>query len=116
MPTLRTTGGHLLTLEGGVGGGTDVFMTSPGASQGVSQLNAKRTDLSPIVALLIALHIAASPTARFTVAATLDWDLSPRRYVAVTGAARDILIQPLAFRPGLVLGMSFEIAHVGVAR
>jgi hypothetical protein len=116
VPTWRTTGGHLLTFEAGLGGGADVFVISPGATEGVGPLSAKRTDASPIVASLLALHIAVSPTARFTLAATLDWDLSPRRYVVVNGAARDTLIQPLSFRPGLTLGMSFEIARTGVAR
>ncbi len=116
VPTWRTMGGHLLTFEAGLGGGVDVFVISPGATEGVGQLSAKRTDVSPIVAALLALHIPVSPTARFTLAATLDWDLSPRRYVAVNGVARDALIQPLSFRPGLTLGICFEVARAGVAR
>jgi hypothetical protein len=116
VPTWRTTGGDLLTLEAGLGVGADVFVISPGATEGVGQLSAKRTDVSPIAASLLALHIAVSPTTRFTAAATLDWDLNPRRYIAVNGAAREALIQPFSFRPGLTLGISFEIAHAGVAR
>jgi hypothetical protein len=111
LPTLRTAGQHRFALEFGLGGGVDWFLVSPGVTaEGVSQLDANRTDLSPIAESLLALHVAVSQTTRLVLATTLDWDLHPRSYFA-EGATRDVLIRTHQFRPGLTIGVSFDIAQ-----
>jgi hypothetical protein len=110
LPTLRTAGQHRFALEFGLGGGVDWFLISPGVTEGVSQLDANRSDLSPIAETLLALHVAVSQTTRLVLGATLDWDLHPRSYFA-EGATRDVLIRMHQFRPGLTIGVSFDIAQ-----
>jgi hypothetical protein len=110
LPTLRTAGQHRFALEFGLGGGVDWFLISPGVTEGVSQLDANRTDLSLIAESLLALHVAVSQTTRLVLGATFDWDLHPRSYFA-EGATRDVLIRTHQFRPGLTLGVSFDIAQ-----
>jgi hypothetical protein len=110
LPTLRTAGQHRFALEFGLGGGVDWFLISPGVTEGVSQLDANRTDLSPIAESLLALHVAVSQTTRLVLATTLDWDLHPRSYFA-EGATRDVLIRTHQFRPGFTIGVSFDIAQ-----
>jgi hypothetical protein len=116
LATLRTAGQHRFALEFGVGGGVDWFLISPGlVADGVTQLDANRTDLSPIAESLLALHVAVSQTTRLVLGATLDWDLHPRSYFA-EGATRDELLRMHQFRPGLSLGVSFDIAQSAEAQ
>ena len=81
-----------------------------------AQLATERTDVSFMLTGLLAAHFSVSPSTRLFLAATLDWDTSPRAYVLTGGPAETALIQSLEVRPGVTLGFAFNVARAGGAR
>jgi hypothetical protein len=47
-------------------------------------------------------------------AATLDYDLQPRRYVVAQGGGSSVILEPWKVRPALSVGFLFEMAGGGV--
>jgi hypothetical protein len=116
VPTFELVDSPRFLLEAGAGGGVDVFSISPGVtSSSVMMLDANRTEASPILTALLAAHVRLGASARVFIAGTVDWDLDPRRYVLASGGASSPLVAPLTVRPGISVGLSFDVVH-GEAR
>jgi hypothetical protein len=114
VPTLELYDTSAFLLEAGAGGGLDVVSLSPGTtSSNVMTLDAKRTEVSPILTALVAAHARLGSGARLFVAGTLDWDLDPRRYVASSSGISSSLLAPLTVRPGISIGLSFDVVQAG---
>ena len=116
LPTLQLIATPRFLLEAGAGCGFDVFALSPGAVVAGTQQSASRTDVSAILSGLVVGHLSFSPSANVFLAATLDWDLTPREYLVASGPLRTALIAPLGVRPGISAGFAFDVAGVGGAR
>jgi hypothetical protein len=107
-------------VDVGAGGGVDVLVlsgsTAAGATAPGAPLDMDRTDVSPVLTALVTARYALTSTAVAFAALAVDWDLRPRRYVVADGDARTALVAPLAVRPGLALGLSFDLIGAGGAR
>jgi hypothetical protein len=103
-------------LEVGAGGGIDVFSLTHGQAPPEARLATDRTETSFVLASLVAMHFAPSSSFRLFVAAGVDWDLAPRRYVLERDGARTTVLAPLAVRPGVTFGFAFDVASAGGAR
>jgi hypothetical protein len=97
------------SMEAGAGGGVDVFVLSPGAASAGATVDASRTDVSPILTGILTARYAMSTTASAFLALTVDFDLRPRKYVVTDGDSRSALVSPFVMRPGLALGLSFDV-------
>ncbi|HEV8549764.1 MAG TPA: hypothetical protein VGQ57_12065 [Polyangiaceae bacterium] len=100
-------------LETGAGGGVDVFVATPVSSVPGAELGTDRHDVSPVLSLLLAGSVATSRASRLLLAATLDDDLDPHRYVVAQGGERHAILEPLRLRPALSVGFCFEMAGAG---
>jgi hypothetical protein len=99
-------------LELGLGGGADIFVVTPLSSSPEPALGPHRQDASAVLSALVAGSLALSPVSRLVLAATLDYDLQPRRYV-VEGAESPVILEPWKVRPALSVGFLFEMAGGG---
>lgn len=109
MPAARVVDAGRFSFDFGAGGGADFFVLSPGAAPQGATVDAGRTEVSPILGAIFVARFALTASASAFLGATIDWDLKPRRYVVVTGDARDAIVSPLVVRPGLTLGLSFDL-------
>ncbi len=117
VPTFELVEISGFLLEAGAGAGLDVFALSPGAaSPGVTLQDAQRSEVSPILTALVAAHVRLGPSARAFLAGTIDADLDPRRYVLQSSGGASALIAPLTFRPGVSLGLSFDVVGAEARR
>jgi len=117
VPTFELVDTSAFLFEAGAGAGVDVFSISPGVtSSDVMALDANRTEASPILTALLAAHVRLGASARAFVAATIDWDLDPRRYVLAPAGASSPLIAPLVVRPGVSIGFSFDVLRAEARR
>jgi hypothetical protein len=108
-PTVELAGRGSFRLEAGVGAGFDVFVLAPVASAPAAS-GGDRRDVSPLLSALVAGSLTAGRSSRVVLAAMLDYDLAPRRYVIAQGGAHVGLLEPFRLRPGLALGILFELA------
>ncbi|HKQ70546.1 MAG TPA: hypothetical protein VJT73_14460 [Polyangiaceae bacterium] len=110
VPAWRVSRGKTVFVEVGVGGGADVISLSPGAAEGVTSLRADRTDVSPVATAVVATHVLVDSGTSLFLAANVDWDLTPRAYFMEREPERMALIEPRVLRPGLAVGLSFNVA------
>jgi hypothetical protein len=112
VPTFELVDASGFLLEAGAGAGVDIFSLTPGVtSSDVTMLDANRTEASPILTALVAAHVQLGSSARAFLAGTVDWDLDPRRYVVSSTGMSSPLLTPLTVRPGVALGLSFDVVH-----
>ena len=105
-----------LLMEGGVGGGADIFVVSPkspGAAPGVLSPPADRTDASPILTATLGVHVLIGPSLKAFALGLIDWDLTPRIYEVAQGSSRPPILQTRVPRPGFALGFSFNLSGGG---
>jgi hypothetical protein len=113
IPTWQLVKSRRFLVESGVGGGADIFVVSPGATQGVVSLDANRTDVSPILTATLGVHVLIGPSLTAFAAGLVDWDLTPRIYLAAQGTSRSPILQTRVPRPGFTLGFSFNLLGGG---
>jgi hypothetical protein len=113
IPTWQLVKSRRFLVESGVGGGADIFVVSPGATQGVITLDANRTDASPILTATLGVHVLIGPSLTAFAAGLVDWDLTPRVYVAAQGPSHMTLLQTRVPRPGFAIGFSFNLLGGG---
>jgi len=120
VPTFQLAHGSAWSLELGGGGGFDLFAMAvalvPGAAVPDAKLSGYRRDTSAVLTALGAASFGTAATSKVVLAATLDGDLTPRRYVIASPGSHVTLAEPLRFRPGLALGFSFDAAGSGGER
>jgi hypothetical protein len=113
VPTWQLVKGRRILVEGGVGGGADVFVVYPasGAAQvpGVLSVNGDRTDVSPILTASISMHVLIGPRLTAFASGLVDGDLTPRLYVSEQGGTHHSMLQTRVPRPGFALGFSFGL-------
>lgn len=100
-------------LELGAGAGADIFVLSPVTRTPGAELGTVRHDASAVLASLLAASLKTGRASRVVLAAMLDYDLAPRRYLVRQGAETYVLLEPWRFRPALCLGFAFEAAAGG---
>jgi hypothetical protein len=112
-PSIDLVQNGLFRLELGAGGGADVFVIAPVSSAPEVELGGHRQDVSAVLATMLAASLATTSGSRFVLAATLDYDLAPRRYLVVHGEQSTPILQPWRFRPAISVGFLFEMARGG---
>jgi len=105
---LTALAGDAWRLEVGLGAGADLFFTNPSPGQ-VPEARLRRPPVvaSPVISALAALHVAVARSADVWLAFALDADLTPRRWVVVSGPVRELVFAPWQVRPAVQLGFSF---------
>ena len=114
VPTFQLGHGSAWSFELGAGGGVDIFSMAvalvPGAAAPAAKLADNLRGTSALVSAMGAASFGSARSSLLVLAATLDGDLTPRRYVVVSPANRSTLLQWLPLRPALTLGFSFDAA------
>lgn len=112
-PSLELVRHGAFTLELGAGGGADIFVLAPVSSSPGVLPGPHRSDASLLLSALLAGSLRTSGASRVVLAATLDYDLEPRRYLVAQGGQSWVILEPWKVRPALALGFLFEIAGGG---
>ncbi len=108
VPTLQIAGGRSWLIEAGVGGGADIFFTTPrSADLPAARLSSSSTTVWPTVTAMVAAHLAVAKTADLLLAVSLDGDLAPHRFVTEEGGVHKGVFEPWRFRPALLFGFTF---------
>jgi hypothetical protein len=102
--------GRSFRLEAGLGGGLDIFVVTPTTTTPGAEPGPQRHDVSGVISSLVAGSIALGRSSRAVLSARLDYEPAPRRYVVEQGGERTTVLEPLAFRPGVSLGLLFDVA------
>lgn len=108
----------------GLGGGGDVFHTTPSSrTLPESRVRAQRIDVSPIITGHAALHFALGRSTDVFLAFNLDVDFTRPRWISTAGTQRNSVFAPWPVRPALLLGFSFSpvgpepyVAGIGALR
>ena len=101
--------GESWRLDVGLGGGMDVFVTSPSSrTLPESRVKAQRVDVSGIITGTLALHVAIARSVDVWLALNVDVDPARPRWVAQAGPGQSPVFAPWPVRPGLLLGFSFS--------
>ena len=109
-PSLELFRETAFTLELGAGGGADVFALAPVASEPGASRGPHRNDVSALLSTFIAGTLRTGTASRVVLAATLDYDLTHRRYLVAQGGQSWVILEPWRVRPALALGFLFDIA------
>jgi hypothetical protein len=110
LATLDIIGGDAFRVDVGLGGGSDLLISTPSSEQvSASHLRGGRVDADPVFTALIAGRLAIVSSVDVFLGVTVDFDVWPVRYVARTPLGPEKLYQPLWVRPALVLGFAFNV-------
>jgi len=110
-PTIALARTSRWRLEVGPEGGVDVSWSSTTSdSLPRSRLSAERQSASPMLGVLAMSRFAVAPTADVFLAATVDADLSPDRYVIREGGRSEVVFETWRVRPALAFGFTFSLA------
>jgi hypothetical protein len=112
-PSVELVRSGAFRLEVALGGGVDIFVAAPVLSNPQATGSDSENHPSGVLATLVAGSLTTTRTSRLVLAATLDYDLQPRRYVVAQGETRTVILEPWQFRPGLSLGFLFDMAGTG---
>ena len=110
LPALQLFYTPRVLVEIAAGGGVDVLTISPGPSASGARIERDAAQASLIFTGALIAHVSLTQSLRVFVLAAIDGDATPRRYVVVAGSTRTTLLEPMAIRPGIALGFSFDVA------
>lgn len=109
VPNVQLVGGRIWAIEGGVGGGVDVWITDTTSNDLPASSLASTTRTTPIATASVKGRLAVAKSADVVLAALIDGDLAPSRYVVNDQGARQAFFNPNRVRPALFLGFSFTL-------
>ncbi len=115
LPALQLVDTPRFLLEIAAGGGFDVVSLSPGKNSAGAHFERDTTNASPILTGALVAHVTLAQSFRVFALAMVDGDVTPRRYVVAEGSTHTTIFEPLAVRPGVALGFSFDVAGSGGA-
>jgi hypothetical protein len=111
IPTLQLFGGESWSVDAGVGGGVDAFITSPGsATVPGTFVNEGGTYVDPIATATVTAHFAVASSADLFLSFALPADLAPHRYLDEVGGASNTVFLPARVRPAVAFGFEFTAA------
>jgi hypothetical protein len=110
LPSISLLETGRVGVEAGAGAGADFFVLTHGIASPDVAVDADRTDVSPILSAMVAARVEIAGSTSALLAATLDWDLTPREYLFASNAGTTSLVRPFPLRPGLSLGLAFDVA------
>jgi hypothetical protein len=112
VPNLQVLGGESWSVDTGLGGGIDAFITSPGsATVPGTFVHDGGTYLDPIATATVTAHFAVAASADLFLSFALPADLAPHRYVDDVGGTSSTVFLPARLRPAVAFG--FEFTAVG---
>lgn len=112
IPNLQVFGGESWSVDTGLGGGVDAFITSPGSATVLTTfVHQGGTYIDPIATATITVHFAVASSADLFLSLALPVDLAPHRYVDDVAGASNTIFLPARLRPAIAFG--FEFTAVG---
>ena len=112
IPNLQLFGGESWSVDAGVGGGVDTFITTPGsATVPGTFIHEGGTYVDPIATATLAAHFAVASSADLFLSFALPADLAPHRYLDEVAGASSTVFLPARVRPAIAFG--FEFTAVG---
>jgi hypothetical protein len=117
--TVRALGGARLSLgrlafDGQLAVGFDSLFTDARSTTLAPADLRDRHSASPVVGAMLTARVLLTPTTEVMLAATVDVDLLPRRFVSDITGTRTVLFETWRVRPAVLLGFSFDV--VGARR
>ncbi len=108
IPNLQLFGGESWSIDAGVGGGIDTFITSPGsATVPGTFVHDGRTYIDPIATATVTAHFAVASSADLFLSFALPADLAPHRYLDEFAGASNTVFLPARVRPAVAFGFEF---------
>lgn len=102
------------SVEGQLGGGVDSLFADARSTTLPRPAVRDQRPISPMLGALLAGRFLLTPSTEVFLAATVDVDLLPRRFVSDIAGERTVLFESARVRPALLLGFSFDV--VGTPR
>jgi hypothetical protein len=111
IPNIQVLGGDSWSVDTGLGGGVDAFITSPGsATVPGTFVHDGGTYLDPIATATVTAHFAVASSADLFLSFALPADLAPRRYVDDVAGTSNTIFLPARLRPAIAFGFEFTAA------
>lgn len=108
LPSLTFLEGSSWSLEGGAGGGVDLFFATPRSSiVPMSALRHTQVDPAPILTAFVTARLGISESADVFLTLGADADLAPSRYVTETNEKHTEVFTPGRIRPFVLVGFAF---------
>jgi hypothetical protein len=108
IPNLQLLGGESWSVDTGLGGGVDTFITSPGsATVPGTFVHGGGTYVDPIATVTVTAHFAVASSADLFLSFALPADLAPHRYVDEVAGASNTVFLPARLRPAVAFGFEF---------